>query len=97
MDEMVQKVLEQQEQVEVVNSGMKGNYVPPYGLFGFIQPDLQVLSFLEVCDWDNMTSVIIDRVELRDPVNRTRQIIKNAANGKLRLESRTFDLLLGCS
>ena len=47
---MVQKVLEQQEQVEVVNSGMKGNYVPPYGLFGFIQPDLQVLSFLEVCD-----------------------------------------------
>ena len=68
MDEMVQKVLEQQEQVEVVNSGMKGNYVPPYGLFRFIQPDLQVLSLLEVCDCDNMTSVVVDHVELRHPL-----------------------------
>ena len=50
MNETVQKVIEQQEQVEVVNSGMKGNFVPPYGLFGFIQADLQVFSFLEVSD-----------------------------------------------
>ena len=40
MNETVQKVREQQEPVEVVNSGMKGNYLLPYELFGFIQPDL---------------------------------------------------------
>ena len=40
MNETVQKVREKQEQVEVVNSGMKGNYLPAYSLFGFIQADL---------------------------------------------------------
>ena len=50
MNETVQKVIEQQEQVEVVSSGMKGNFVPSYKLFGFVQPDLQILAFLEVGD-----------------------------------------------
>ena len=50
MDETVQKMIEQQEQVEVVNSGMKGNYLLSHELFGFIQADLQVFSFLEVRD-----------------------------------------------
>ena len=50
MDETVQKMIEQQEQVEVVNSGMKGNFVPSYGLFGFVQPDLQKSALLEVGD-----------------------------------------------
>ena len=48
MNETVQKATEQQEQKEVVNSGMKGNYLPPYKIFGFIQADLQVFAFLEV-------------------------------------------------
>ena len=50
MDETVQKAIEQQEQVEVVNSGMKGSFVPSYKFFGLIQADLQILSFLEVSD-----------------------------------------------
>ena len=50
MDETVQKMIEQSEKVGEVNSGMKGNFVPPYGLFGFIQPDLQIFAFLEVGD-----------------------------------------------
>ena len=40
MNETVQKVMEQQEQVGEVNSGMKGNFVPSYKLFGFVQADL---------------------------------------------------------
>ena len=50
MNETVQKAIEQQEQVEVVNSGMKANFVPSYKFFGLVQPDLQILSFLEVSD-----------------------------------------------
>ena len=50
MNETVQKVIEQQEQAEVVNSAMKGNHLPSYSFFGFIQVDLQILSFLEVSD-----------------------------------------------
>ena len=50
MNETMQKVREQQEQVEVVNSGMKGNYLLLHELFGFVQSDLQVFSFLEVRD-----------------------------------------------
>ena len=50
MNETVQEVREQQEQVEVVNSGMKGNFVPSYKLFGLVQADLQILALLEVSD-----------------------------------------------
>ena len=39
MNEKVQKRGEQQEQVEVVNRAMKGNYLPSYSFFGFIQAD----------------------------------------------------------
>ena len=37
MNETRQKATEQQEQVEVVNSGMKGNYLPANSFFGFVQ------------------------------------------------------------
>ena len=40
MNETVQKATEQQEQIEVVNRGMKGNYLPAYSFFCFIQADL---------------------------------------------------------
>ena len=40
MNEKVQKRGEQQEQVEVVDSGVKGNYLLLYELFGFVQADL---------------------------------------------------------
>ena len=50
MDETVLKTQEHQEHVEVENSGIKGNYLPPYEFFGFVQADLQILSFLEVVD-----------------------------------------------
>ena len=50
MNETVQKVIEQQEQIEVVNSGMKGNFVPAHKFFGLIQADLQILALLEVGD-----------------------------------------------
>ena len=46
----MQKAIEQQEHVEVVSSGMKGNFVPSYTFFGLVQADLQVFSFLEVSD-----------------------------------------------
>ena len=39
MNETVRKVRKQQEQVEVVNSGMKANYLPFYSFFGLIQAD----------------------------------------------------------
>ena len=66
MNETVQKTIEQQEQVEVVNSGMKGNFVPSYKFFGLIQADLQILAFLEVSDRDDMAHIIVDGVELGD-------------------------------
>ena len=50
MDETVKKTIEQMKKVEVVNSGMKGNFVPAHKFFGLIQADLQILSFLEVGD-----------------------------------------------
>ena len=71
----MQKAIEQQEQIEVVNSGMKRNFVPSYRLFGFVQPDLQILAFLEVRDGYDMAHIVIDGVELGNSVNRTRQII----------------------
>ena len=73
MNETVQKAIEQQEQVEVVNSGMKGSFVPSYKFFGLIQADLQILALLEVCDRDDMAHIIVDGVELGHSVNRTRQ------------------------
>ena len=75
MNETVQKVREKQEQVEEVNSGMKGNYLPSYSFFGFIQTDLQIFSFLEVSDCDYLAHIIVDGVELSHSENRTRQII----------------------
>ena len=39
MNETVRKVRKQQEQVEVVNRGMKGNHLPSYSFFGLIQAD----------------------------------------------------------
>ena len=59
----------------MVNSGMKGNYLLLYELFGFIQADLQVFSFLEVSDCDYLADIIVDGVKLGHSVNRTRQII----------------------
>ena len=73
MNKTVQKVRKKKEQVEVVNSGMIGNYLLLYELFGFIQPDLQVFSFLEVSHWDDLAHIIVDGVELGHSVNRTRQ------------------------
>ena len=50
MDETVQKVIEQQEQAEVVNKWNEAKLPTPYEFFGFVQADLQILSFLEVSD-----------------------------------------------
>ena len=81
----------------MVNSGMKRNFVPSYRLFGFVQPDLQILAFLEVRDGYDMAHIVVDGVELGHSVNRARQIIDKAANIKLRLETLTFDLLFYCA
>ena len=97
MDETVQKTQEQQEQIEVVNSGMKGNFVPSYKFFGFVQADLQILSLLEVCDRDDLTHIIVDGVELGHSVNRTRQIINKRGKMKSRLETRTVDHPIYCA
>ena len=75
MDETVQKMTEQQEQVEVVSSGMKGNFVPSYKLFGFVQADLQKLAFLEVRDRDDMAHIVVDGMERGNSVKKNRQII----------------------
>ena len=83
MDEMVQKTIEWQEHVEVVNSGMKGNFVPSYRLFGFVQPDLQILAFLEVRDGYDMAHIVVDGVELGNSVNRARQIINKRGKNKI--------------
>ena len=56
-----------------MNSSMKGNFVPSYRLFGFVQPDLQILAFLEVRDGYDMAHIVVDGVELGHSVNRTRQ------------------------
>ena len=97
MNETVQKAIEQQEQIEVVNSRMKRNFVPSYKLFGLVQADLQILAFLEVSDRDDMAHIIVDGVELGHSVNRARQIINKRGKIQLRLDSRTFDHLLNSS
>ena len=83
MDETVQKGREQQEQVEVVNSVMKRNFVPSHRLFGFVQADLQILALLEVSDRDDMAHIIVDGMELSHSVNRTRQIINKRGKNKI--------------
>ena len=85
MNETVQKVIEQQEQVDVVSSGMKGNYLPAYSFFGFVQADLQVFSFLEVSDGNNMAHIVVDGMERGNSVNRTRQIINKRGNHKIKI------------
>ena len=74
-----------QEQVEVVNSGMKGNFVPSYKLFGFVQADLQILAFLIVSDRDDMAHIIVDGVELGDSVNRAHQIINKRGKNRIKI------------
>ena len=69
----------------MVNSGMKGNFVPSYKLFGFVQADLQKLAFLEVSDGYNMAHIVIDGMELGNSVNRTRQIINKRGKNKIRI------------
>ena len=86
MNETVQKAIEQQEQAKVVNSEMKRNFVPSYKFFGLVQPDLQILAFLEVGDWDDVTYVVVDGVELGHSVNRAIQIINK--RGKLEIKIR---------
>ena len=89
MNETVQKVIEQlkqQEQFEVVNYGRKGNLVPSYKFFGFVQSDLQILSFKEVSNCDDMANIIVDGVELGHSVKRARQIINK--RGKQEIKSR---------
>ena len=81
----MQKVIEQQQQVEVVKSGMKGNFVPICKPFGFVQADLQILSFLEVSDRDDMADIIVDGMELGDSVKRARQIISKRGNHKIKI------------
>ena len=90
MDETVQKAIEQQEQVDVVNSEMKGIFVPSYKLFGFVQPDLQILALLEVSDRDDMAHIVVDGMELGNSVNRTRQIINK--RNKLEIKIRDTHL-----
>ena len=90
MNETVQKVREQQEQVEVVNSRMKGTRVPSYKLFGFVQADLQELALLEVADRDNVTNVVVDGVELGDSVNKSRQIVNKRVKIKIKLRDTYF-------
>ena len=85
MDEAVQKAIEQQEQVEVVNSGMKANFVPSYIFFGFVQPDLQILALLEVSDRDYMAHIVVDGVELGHSVNRARQIINKRDKDNIKI------------
>ena len=85
MNETVQKVIEQQKQIEVVNSGMKGYFVPSYKLFGFVQADLQILAFLKVSDCDYVAHIIVDGVELGHSVNRTRQIISKRGKNKIKI------------
>ena len=87
MNETMQKVREQQEQVEVVNSGMKGNYLLLHELFGFVQADLQVFSFLEVRDCDDLTNIVVDGVELSHSVNRTRQIINKRGKNEIKIRN----------
>ena len=70
----------------MVNSGMKGSYLPSYKLFGFVQPDLQILALLEVCDRDDMAHIVVDGVELSHSVNRARQIINK--RGKIEIKIR---------
>ena len=83
MDDTAQKEIEQQEQVEVVSSGMKGNLVPSYKFFGLIQADLQILALLELSDRDDMAHIIVDGVKLGHSVNRTRQIINKRGKNKI--------------
>ena len=64
---------------------MKGNYLLSYELFGFIQPDLQVFSFLEVSDCDYLALILVDGVELGHSVNRTRQIINKRGKNKIKI------------
>ena len=59
----------------MMSSGMKGNFVPSYKLFGLIQADLQILALLEVSDRDDMALIVVDGMKLGNSVNRTRQII----------------------
>ena len=69
----------------MVNSEMKGNLVPSYELFGFIQADLQKLALLKVSDCDDMAQIIVDGVELGDSMNRTRQIINKRGKNKIKI------------
>ena len=82
----MQKAIEQQEHVEVVSSGMKGNIVPSYKLFGFVQADLQILALLEVSDRDDMAHIVVDGMELGHSINRARQIINK--RGKIEIKIR---------
>ena len=64
---------------------MKGNFVPAHKFFGFIQADLQILSFLEVGDWDDMAHIIVDGMELGHSVNRARQIINKRGKNTIKI------------
>ena len=68
----------------MVNSGMKGNFVPSHKLFDFVQPDLQILALLEVCDRDDMAHIVVDGMELGNSINRARQIINK--RGKIEIK-----------
>ena len=85
MDETQQKAIKQQEQVKVVNSGMKRNFVPSYKFFGLIQADLQILALLEVSDRDDMAHIIVDGVELGHSVNKARQIINKRSKNTIKI------------
>ena len=65
---------------------MKGNFVPPYGLFGFVQPDLQILAFLKVRDGYDMAHIVVDGVELGDSVNKARQIINKRSKNNIKIK-----------
>ena len=67
----------------MVNSGMKGNFVPSYSFFGLVQADLQEFSFLEVSDRDDMAHIVVDGVELGHSMNITSQIINKLGNIKI--------------
>ena len=69
----------------MVNSGMKGSFVPSYTFFGLVQADLQEFSFLEVSDRDDMAHIVVDGMELGNSVNKTRQIIIKRGKNKIKI------------
>ena len=69
----------------MVISGMKGNFVPSYKFFGFVQADLQILALIEVVDCDNVTYIVVDGVKLGDSMKRARQIINKRGKNKIKI------------